>query len=66
MSTQLMLQKIQNYLRQIHISFISNKLSLLLEALLNCDNFTVITILHNNNVLTGDYKNNNKYQATMS
>ena len=43
------------YLPRIHNSFITNKLSLLLEALSNCDNFTVITILYNNNnVLTWD------------
>ena len=41
-----------------------NKLSLQLEGLSNCDNFTVITILCNNDVLTWDYKNNNKYQVT--
>ena len=41
-------------------------LSLQLEALSNCDNFTVITILYNNDVLTWDYKDNNKYQVTMS
>ena len=46
--------------------FITNKLSLQLEALSNCDNFTVITILYNNDVLTWDYKDNNKYQVTMS
>ena len=34
------------------IFFITNKLSLQLEALSNCDNFTVITILYNNDVLT--------------
>ena len=60
------LQKIQKYLRRIHNLLITNKLSLLLEALSNCDNFTVITILCNNDVLTWDYKNNNKYQVTMS
>ena len=46
--------------------FITNKLSLQLEALSYCDNFTVITILYNNDVLTWDYKDNNKYQVTMS
>ena len=62
-----MLQNIQKYLRRIHNLFITNKLSLLLEAALSsCDNFTVITILYNNDVLTWDYKNNNKYQVTMS
>ena len=66
MSTQPILQKIQKYLQRIHNLFITNKLSLLLEALSNCDNFTVITILCNNDVLTWDYKNNNKYQVTMS
>ena len=60
-----MLQKIQKYLRKIHNSLITNKLSLQLEALSNCDKFTVITILYNN-VLIWDYKNNNKYQVTMS
>ena len=58
-----MLQKIQEYLRRIHNLFITNKLSLQLEALSNCDNFTVITILYNNDVLTWDYKDNNKYQV---
>ena len=33
--------------------FITNKLSLQLEALSNCDNFTVITILYNNDALHG-------------
>ena len=61
-----MLHKIQKYLQQIHNSFITNKLSLQAEALSNCDNFTVITISYNNDVLTWDYKNNNKYQVTMS
>ena len=28
----------------------------------DCDNFTMITILDNNDVLTWDYKGNNKYQ----
>ena len=65
MSNQSMLQKIQKYLQQVHNLFITNKLSLLLEALSNCDYFTMITILHND-VLTFDYKNNNKYQVTMS
>ena len=51
-----MLQKIQKYLQQIHNLLITNKLSLLLEALSNCDNFTVITILNNNDVLTWDTK----------
>ena len=62
----LLLQKIQKYLRRIHNFFITNKLSLQLEALSNCDNFTVITILYNNDVLTWVYKDNNKYQVTMS
>ena len=53
-----MLRKIQKYLRPI--------LLLQLEALSNCDNFTVITVLHSNDVLTWDYKNNNKYQVIMS
>ena len=54
------------YLRQIPNLFITNQLLLQLETLSNCDNFTVITILYNNDVLTWDYKNNNKYQVTMS
>ena len=55
------------YLRQILDLFITNMLSLQLEALSNCYNFSVITILHNNDdILTWDCKNNNKYQATMS
>ena len=66
MWTQPMLQKIQKYLPQIHNLFATNKLSLQLEALSNCDNFTVITILCNNDVLTCDYKNNNKYQVAIS
>ena len=61
-----MLQKIQKYLQRIDNLFITNKLSLQLEALSNCDNFTVITILYNNDVLTWDYKNNNKYSVVMS
>ena len=61
-----MMQKKEKYLRQIHNFFITNKLSLLLEEWSNCDNFTVITILFNNDVLTWDCKNNNKYQVTMS
>ena len=65
MSIQPMLQKIQKYLRRINNLFITNKLLLLLEALSNCDNFIVITILYNNDVLTWDYKNKNKYQVTM-
>ena len=65
MSTQSMLQKIQKYLRRIHNLFITNKFSLQLEALSNCDNFSVITILHNNDLLTKDYKGNDKYQVTM-
>ena len=70
MSTQETLQKIQEYLRRIHNLFISkylftNKLSLYREALLDCDNFTMITVLYNNDVLTWDYKDNNKYQVTM-
>ena len=58
--------KLQKYLQRIHNLFITNKLSLLLEALSDCDNFTVITILCNNDVLTWDYKNNNKYQVILS
>ena len=46
-----MLQKIQKHLRRIHNLFIPNKLSLLLKALSNCVNFTVIIIFCNNNVL---------------
>ena len=45
--------------------FITNKLSLQLEAFSNCDNFTVITVLYDSDVLTWDYKDNNKYQVTM-
>ena len=66
MLTQPILQKIQKHLRQIHNFFITDKLSLQQEALSNCGNFTVITILYNNDVLTWDYKDNNKYQVTMS
>ena len=54
------------YLRRIDNLLIASKLSLQLEALSNYDNFTVITIFYNNDVLTWDYKNNNKYQVTMS
>ena len=61
-----MFHKIQRYLRRIHNLFITNKLSLQLEALSNCDNFIAITILDNNGVLTWDYKDNKKYQVTMS
>ena len=46
-----MLQKIQKHLQQTHNLLITNKLSLELEALSNCDKFTVITILYNNDVL---------------
>ena len=63
MSTQQMLQKIKKYLQRIHNLVTTNKLQL--EALSNCDNFTVITILCNNEVLAWDYKDNNKYQVTM-
>ena len=52
MLPQPMLQKIQKYLRHIHNLFITNKLSLQLEVLSNCDSFTVITILYNNDLLT--------------
>ena len=51
MSTQSMLQKKnQKYLRLFHNLFITNKLSLQLGAstqafALNCDKFTVITVL---------------------
>ena len=65
MSTQPMLQKIQKYLRRIHNLFITKKFLIQLEALSDCDNFTVIKILHDNDVLTRDYKNNDKYQVTM-
>ena len=61
-----MFHKIKRYLRRIHNLFITNKLSLQLEALSNCDNFIAITILDNNGVLTWDYKDNKKYQVTMS
>ena len=47
-----MLQKVQTYLPQIDTLFATNKLSLQLEALSNCGNFNVITILYNNDVLT--------------
>ena len=60
-----MLQKIQKYLQQIHNFLITNKLLLELEALSNCDKFTMITILYNNDILMCDYKNNNKYQVAM-
>ena len=66
MSTQPILQNIQKYLRRIHNLIITNKLSLQLEALSDCDNFTVITILYNNDALTWDYKDNSKYQVTVS
>ena len=56
-----MLQRIQKYIRRIHNLFITNQLSLQLEELSNCGNFTVITVLHNTDVLTWDYKNNNKF-----
>ena len=65
MSTQPILQKIQKYLQRIHNLFITNKLSLLLQALSNCGKFTVITILYKNDVLPWDYKNNNEYQVTL-
>lgn len=46
MFTQLMLQTIQNYLGQIdNISIITNNLLLQIEALSDCGNFIVITIL---------------------
>ena len=54
----------QKYLRRIHNLFITNKLSLQLEVLSNCGNFTD-KILYNNDVFTWDYKDNNKYQVTM-
>ena len=56
----------QNYLQRIHNLVITNKLLFLLEGLSNCDNFTIITISYKIDVLTWDYKNNNKYQVTMS
>ena len=62
----LLLQKRQKYLQRIHNLFVTDKLSLQLEALSNCDSFNMITILHNNHVSTWDYKNNNKYLVTMS
>ena len=62
---RLSLQKIQKYVRRIHNLFISYKLSLQLEALSNYGNLTIITILYNNDVLTWDDKDNNKYQVTM-
>ena len=61
-----MLQKKQKYFRQIRNLFITNKHSVQLEALSNCGNFTMITILYNNDVLIWDYKDNKKYQITMS
>ena len=64
MLTKPMLQEIQKYLQRTHNLFTTNKLSLQLEALSNCDNFTMITLLYNN-VLTLDYKDNNKYYVTM-
>ena len=46
MLTQPMLEKTLKYLWQIHNIFvITNKLLLQQQALSNCDNFTVITIL---------------------
>ena len=54
------------HLRRIQNLFVTNKLSLQLQALSNCDNFTVIAILYNNDVLTWDNKNYNKHQVTMS
>ena len=39
------------YLRRIHNLFITNKLLLQPEALSNCDNFKMITILYNDDVL---------------
>ena len=60
----LKLQTLQGYLQRIYNLFIRNKLSLQLETLSNCNNFTVITILYNN-VLTWDYKDNSKYQVTI-
>ena len=44
----------QKYLRGIHNLFTTSKLSLQLEALSNCYNSTVITILYHNDVLTRD------------
>ena len=61
-----MLQEIKKYLQRIQNLFITNKLSPRLEVLSNCDNFTVITILYNTDVLTWDYKHNNKNQVAMS
>ena len=50
------LQKMQKHLRRIHNFLLQIKLSLQLETLSNCNNFTAITILFNNDVLTWDYK----------
>ena len=50
-------KKIQKYLQCIYNSFITNKLSLQLEAWSDCDKFTIITILpfySNNDILTWD------------
>ena len=60
-----MLQKMRKCLQRIHNLFMTKKYSLELEALSNCDNFTVVTVLHNNDVLTWKFKNNSKYQVTM-
>ena len=65
MLTQPISKEIQKYLRQIHNLFITSKLLLQLEALSNCDNFIVIIIIYNNDALTWNYKDNNKYQVTM-
>ena len=54
------------YLLRTHNLFITKKLSLQLKELSNCDSFTVITVLHDKDVLTWDYKNSNKNQVTMS
>ena len=65
MLTQPISKEIQKYLRQFHNLFITSKLVLQLEALSNCDNFIVIIIIYNNDALTQNYKDNNKYQVTM-
>ena len=65
MLTQPISKEIQKYLRQFHNLFITSKLVLQLEALSNCDNFIVIIIIYNNDALTWNYKDNNKYQVTM-
>ena len=65
MLTQPISKETQKYLRQIHNLSITNKLLFQLGALSNCDNFIVIIIICNNDALTWDYKDNNKYHITM-